>query len=312
MNIKKFRNYQDTIMFVFQIILLETIILFIKLISVDWNWQAIEWSSFLLMVAVTLYAKFVGTQYATKRNLLNQDVTTRETQIKDLFVQLLNSGKITKFEKLLFYNGELQKIQLAINKENTKNQKLQSKKLHELSKGKKDNKALDFKIEVGKQKTATLLKLLNLLKENKFEEYEEYKISDEVVDKVDIAKIKYKYLTTSDLFGNHKKSNRKNLTDYDKVHFNQFTSSLSYNMPFYVITLIMSYILSCFNGITEKDTTQAIIDALSLTMNVCNGIFTGFLNGGKVINEDYRSVLDERIKVITETYNKMQQIKLAD
>ena len=96
------------------------------------------------------------------------------------------------------------------------------------------------------------------------------------------------------------------------MHFNQFTSSLSYNMPFYVITLIMSYILSCFNGITEKDTTQAIIDALSLTMNVCNGIFTGFLNGGKVINEDYRSVLDERIKVITETYNKMQQIKLAD
>lgn len=310
MNFKKVKNYQDTIIFVFQIIILEAIILFIKLVSVKWDFAQIQWDSFILMVALTIYAKFIGTQFATKRNLLNPDIITRETQIKDLFVSLLNSGKITEFNKVLYYKGELEKIQNLLKKQSIINQKLQKKKIATLSKAKQDEQ-LDFLVNYNNQKYEALLTMLNLLKNNKYDDYEDFKTSEETTKKIDVSKVKYKYLSSSNLFINHKKSSNSNESDFDKSSFSQFKSSMSYNLPFYVITLMMSYILSCFNGINQKDTTQTIIDAISLTLNVGNGIFSGFLNGGKIINEDYKTVLDERIKIITETYNKIGTLEKA-
>ena len=303
MNINKIKNYKDGLIFSSQVLLLEAIVLFVKLLSVKWDWAQISWDMFILMAIISIYAKFIATNYSMKKAMQNTDITTRNDQIKNLFVATLNNNQIQSFDKIAYYRGEAEKVDKLLRKYSSKLQKLNHLYL------KKENppKKLKDKLNLITNVYETLLKLNESLQNKRYSEYDILKEDKELIKYIDVRRFKQKYVTSTDLFGS--KSDSKNVSEYDKIKFNQTKSSMSYNLPFFFITLIFSYIYSCFKVGDQMNWTQNIIDALSLTFSIANGIFTGFSNGNKIVMQDFKTVLNERIKTIKSIINDIQYLE---
>lgn len=292
MNINKIKNYKDGLIFSSQVLLLEAIVLFVKLLSVKWDWAQISWDMFILMAIISIYGKFIATNYSIKKAMQNEDITTRNDQIKNLFVAILNNNQIQRFDKIAYYHGESEKIDKLLKKYSAKLQKLNYICLNKENISKKLMDKLDLTANIYN----SLLKLNDSLQNKRYSEYDVLKEDKELIKYIDVRRFKQKYVTSTDLFGS--KTDSKNVSEYDKIKFSQTKSSMSYNLPFFFMTLIFSYIYSCFKVGEQMNWTQNIIDALSLTFSIANGIFTGFSNGNKIVMQDFKTVLNERIKTI--------------
>ena len=117
--------------------------------------------------------------------------------------------------------------------------------------------------------------------------------------------IKQKYITSSDLF----RKNQKGMSsdNFENIYYNEVKSNISYNLPFMILSVIISYCLACFYIGSNFTSTQSIINAITLSFSLANGIYSGFRNGNKIIINDYKFVLDERIQIIKETYSKIEE-----
>ena len=125
---------------------------------------------------------------------------------------------------------------------------------------------------------------------------------------LDINKIKQKYITSSDLFRKNQKG--MNSDNFENIYYSEVKSNISYNLPFMVLSVIISYCLACFYIGSNFTSTQSIINAITLSFSLANGVYSGFRNGNKIIINDYKFVLDERIQIIKETYSKIEETSL--
>lgn len=98
--------------------------------------------------------------------------------------------------------------------------------------------------------------------------------------------------------------------NFENIYYNEVKSNISYNLPFMILSVIISYCLACFYIGSNFTSTQYIINAITLSFSLANGIYSGFRNGNKIIINDYKFVLDERIQIIKETYSKIEEASL--
>lgn len=296
MNFKKIRNYQEDIIFIIEVITLEAIVLFTQLLSAEFEFTKIKYDIFILNFFISLFAKVLSTQYSSKKTLLDSEIVDREKTIVDLFCGILNKNKMIKFDEVLYYECELKKLSKALVYLN--------KKKYQLNKFRRKNKPIKQsivnKIEMIDEDINMVIELKKYLVNRNYKEYEEH---EKVFKFLAINKIKQKYITSSDLF---RKSQKNVDTDnFENIYYSEVKSNMSYNLPFMILSIIISYTLACFYIGTNFTSTQSIINALLLSFSLANGIYSGFRNGNKIIISDYKTVLDERIKIIKETYSKI-------
>lgn len=296
MNFKNIKNYQDTIIFTLEVIALEAIILFTQLLSVQFEFTKIKYDIFILNFCISLFAKVLSTQYSSKKTMLNDEISTREKTIVNLFCEILNRNQMSKFDEVLFYESELKRLDKALLKLNQYKYKYNKFKRQK----KTPSPRIVNYLEMIEEDTIKVIELKNLLKNNKHKEYED---RDKEFKFLDIDKIKQKYLTSSDVFRSYKKNNSGD--SFDNIYYSAVKTNLSYNLPFMIISLIISYCLACFYIGTNFNTVQSIMNALTLSFSLANGVYSGFRNGNKIIINDYKFALDERIQIIKETYSKI-------
>lgn len=292
----KIKNYQDDIIFILEVITLEAIVLFTQLLSVEFEFTKIKYDIFVLNFFISLFAKVLATQYSSKKTLLNVEIVNREKTIVDLFCNILNQNKMIKFDEVLHYECELKKLDKALVYLN--------KRKYQLSKFKRKNK--EAKPHIINSLTMIdydISKIIELKKIIVNHNYKEYEHSDKTFKYLAINKIKQKYITSSDLF--RKSQKNLNTDNFENIYYSEIKSNISYNLPFMILSIVISYCLACFYIGSNFTSTQSIINALTLSFSLANGVYSGFRNGSKIIIDDYKFVLDERIQIIKETYSKI-------
>ena len=237
MNFKNIKNYQDTIIFTLEVIALEAIILFTQLLSVQFEFTKIKYDIFILNFCISLFAKVLSTQYSSKKTMLNDEISTREKTIVNLFCEILNRNQMSKFDEVLFYESELKRLDKALLKLNQYKYKYNKFKRQK----KTPSPRIVNYLEMIEEDTIKVIELKNLLKNNKHKEYED---RDKEFKFLDIDKIKQKYLTSSDVFRSYKKNNSGD--SFDNIYYSAVKTNLSYNLSFMILSIIISYCLACF------------------------------------------------------------------
>lgn len=203
---------------------------------------------------------------------------------------------MSKFDEVLFYESEFKRLDKALLKLNQYKYKYNKFKRQK----KTPSPRIVNYLTMIEEDTIKVIELKNLLKNNKYKEYED---RDKEFKFLNIDKIKQKYLTSSDVFRNYNKN--KSGDSFDNIYYSAVKTNLSYNLPFMIISLIISYCLVCFYIGTNFNTVQSIMNALTLSFSLANGVYSGFRNGNRIIINDYKFVLDVRIQIIKETYSKI-------
>ena len=296
MNFKNIKNYQDTIIFIIEVVILEAIVLFTQLLSVEFEFTKIKYDIFVLNFFISVFAKVLSTQYSSKKTLLNTEIVNREKTIIDLFCDILNQNKMIKFDEVLHYECELKKLDKALVYLNKKKYQLNRYKIS----NKQPKPYILNSLSMIEEDVNKVILLKKTLLSHKYEEYEEH---EKVFKFLDVNKIKQKYITSSDLF--RKSQKNLNTDNFNNIYYSEVRSNLSYNLPFMILSIIISYCLACFYIGSNFTSTQSIINALTLSFSLANGVYSGFRNGNKIIINDYKFVLDERIQIIKETYSKI-------
>ena len=301
MNFKNIKNYQDTIIFLLEVLILEAIVLFTQLLSVEFEFTKIKYDIFILNFFISLFAKVLSTQYSSKKTLLDTEIVNREKTLVNLFCDILNQNKMTKFDEVLHYECEFKRLDKSLIYLN--------KSKYKLNKYKRNNQKPSDKIinnlAMIEEDINKILELKKMLTSHNFKEYEE---ADKDFKYLDINKIKQKYITSSDLFRKNQKG--MNSDNFENIYYSEVKSNISYNLPFMVLSVIISYCLACFYIGSNFTSTQSIINAITLSFSLANGVYSGFRNGNKIIINDYKFVLDERIQIIKETYSKIEEASL--
>lgn len=106
----KIKNYQDDIIFILEVLALEAIVLFTQLLSVQFEFTKIKYDIFILNFCISLFAKVLSTQYSSKKTMLNDEISTREKTIVNLFCEILNRNQMSKFDEVLFYESEFKRL----------------------------------------------------------------------------------------------------------------------------------------------------------------------------------------------------------
>lgn len=294
----KIKNYQDDIIFLLEVLILEAIVLFTQLLSVEFEFTKIKYDIFILNFFISLFAKVLSTQYSSKKTLLDTEIVNREKTLVNLFCDILNQNKMTKFDEVLHYECEFKRLDKSLIYLN--------KSKYKLNKYKRNNQKPSDKIVNNlvmiEEDINKILELKKMLASHKYKEYEE---ADKDFKYLDINKIKQKYITSSDLFRKNQKG--MNSDNFENIYYSEVKSNISYNLPFMILSVIISYCLACFYIGSNFTSTQSIINAITLSFSLANGIYSGFRNGNKIIINDYKFVLDERIQIIKETYSKIEE-----
>ena len=297
----KIKNYQDDIIFILEVLILEAIVLFTQLLSVEFEFTKIKYDIFILNFFISLFAKVLSTQYSSKKTLLDTEIVNREKTLVNLFCDILNQNKMTKFDEVLHYECEFKRLDKSLIYLN--------KSKYKLNKYKRNNQKPSDKIinnlAMIEEDINKILELKKMLASHKYKDYEE---SDKNFKYLDINKIKQKYITSSDLFRKNQKG--MNSDNFENIYYSEVKSNISYNLPFMVLSVIISYCLACFYIGSNFTSTQSIINAITLSFSLANGVYSGFRNGNKIIINDYKFVLDERIQIIKETYSKIEEASL--
>lgn len=297
----KIKNYQDDIIFILEVLILEAIVLFTQLLSVEFEFTKIKYDIFILNFFISLFAKVLSTQYSSKKTLLDTEIVNREKTLVNLFCDILNQNKMTKFDEVLHYECEFKRLDKSLIYLN--------KSKYKLNKYKRNNQKPSDKIinnlAMIEEDINKILELKKMLASHKYKDYEEF---DKNFKYLDINKIKQKYITSSDLFRKNQKG--MNSDNFENIYYSEVKSNISYNLPFMVLSVIISYCLACFYIGSNFTSTQSIINAITLSFSLANGVYSGFRNGNKIIINDYKFVLDERIQIIKETYSKIEEASL--
>ena len=297
----KIKNYQDDIIFLLEVLILEAIVLFTQLLSVEFEFTKIKYDIFILNFFISLFAKVLATQYSSKKTLLDTEIVNREKTLVNLFCDILNQNKMTKFDEVLHYECEFKRLDKSLIYLN--------KSKYKLNKYKRNNQKPSDKIvnnlAMIEEDINKILELKKMLASHKYKEYEE---ADKDFKYLDINKIKQKYITSSDLFRKNQKG--MNSDNFENIYYSEVKSNISYNLPFMILSVIISYCLACFYIGSNFTSTQSIINAITLSFSLANGVYSGFRNGNKIIINDYKFVLDERIQIIKETYSKIEEASL--
>ena len=297
----KIKNYQDDIIFLLEVLILEAIVLFTQLLSVEFEFTKIKYDIFILNFFISLFAKVLSTQYSSKKTLLDTEIVNREKTLVNLFCDILNQNKMTKFDEVLHYECDFKRLDKSLIYLN--------KSKYKLNKYKRNNQKPSDKIinnlAMIEEDINKILELKKMLTNHNYKEYEE---ADKDFKYLDINKIKQKYITSSDLFRKNQKG--MNSDNFENIYYSEVKSNISYNLPFMVLSVIISYCLACFYIGSNFTSTQSIINAITLSFSLANGVYSGFRNGNKIIINDYKFVLDERIQIIKETYSKIEETSL--
>ena len=131
---------------------------------------------------------------------------------------------MSKFDEVLFYESEFKRLDKALLKLNQYKYKYNNFKRQK----KTPSPRIVNYLTMIEEDTIKVIELKNLLKNNKYKEYED---RDKEFKFLDIDKIKQKYLTSSDVFRNYNKN--KSGDSFDNIYYSAVKTNLSYILTIY-------------------------------------------------------------------------------